>query len=127
MTTLSEVSAQYKRRRGDSPDGGDGERVGCGGTRCLLLVVVVSAFPVYWTFTIASQTNEAVGQTPPPLLPGGNFFANARRVFDTDEFGKAMWNSVIVATSITASTLLFCSWPGSPSPSCASGAATCCC
>nr|MDT0664754.1 carbohydrate ABC transporter permease [Micromonospora sp. DSM 115978] len=78
----------------------------------LLLVVVVSAFPVYWTFTIASQTNEAVGQTPPPLLPGGNFFANAGRVFDTVEFGKAMMNSVIVASSITACTLLFCSMAG---------------
>ena len=37
----------------------------------LLGVVALSSFPVYWTFTIASQTNEAVGQTPPPFIPGG--------------------------------------------------------
>jgi cellobiose transport system permease protein len=83
-------------------------------TRYPLLVVIVllSSFPVYWTFTIASQTNEAIGETPPPFLPGGHFLANARRVFDTVDFAKALFNSFIVAGSITASTLLFCSMAG---------------
>jgi cellobiose transport system permease protein len=78
----------------------------------LLLVLLLSSFPVYWTFTIASQTNEAVGQTPPPFLPGGNFLANARRVFHTVDFAQALINSFIVAGSITISTLLFCSMAG---------------
>jgi cellobiose transport system permease protein len=78
----------------------------------LLVVLILSSFPVYWTFTIASQTNEAVGETPPPFLPGGNFLANARRVFEFVEFWKALANSFIVAGSITASTLLFCSMAG---------------
>jgi cellobiose transport system permease protein len=78
----------------------------------LIVVLLLSSFPVYWTFTIASQTNEAVGQTPPPFLPGGNFLANARRVFDTVDFAKALVNSFIVAGAITASTLLFCSLAG---------------
>jgi cellobiose transport system permease protein len=78
----------------------------------LFLILLLSSFPVYWTFTIASQTNEAVGQTPPPFLPGGNFLANARRVFDTVDFGKALANSFLVAGAITASTLLFCSMAG---------------
>jgi cellobiose transport system permease protein len=78
----------------------------------LALIVLLSAFPVYWTFTIASQTNEAIGQTPPPFLPGGNFLANARRVFDHVDFAKALANSFIVAGSITASTLVFCSMAG---------------
>ena len=78
----------------------------------LVILILLSSFPIYWTFTIASQTNEAVGQTPPPFLPGGNFLANARRVFDTIDFAKALANSFIVAGSITASTLLFCSMAG---------------
>ena len=78
----------------------------------LILVVLLSAFPVYWTFTIASQTNEAIGETPPPFLPGGNFLANARRVFDNVDFAKALINSVIVAGSITVSMLVFCSLAG---------------
>lgn len=77
-----------------------------------ILAVLLSSFPIYWTFTIASQTNEAIGQTPPPFLPGGHFFENARRVFDTVEFGKALRNSFIVAGSITLSTLTFCSMAG---------------
>ena len=78
----------------------------------LVIVLLLSSFPIYWTFTIASQTNEAVGHTPPPFIPGGNFLANARRVFDTVDFAKAMINSFIVAGSITASTLVFCSLAG---------------
>jgi cellobiose transport system permease protein len=78
----------------------------------LVAVLLLSSFPVYWTFTIASQTNEAVGQTPPPFLPGGNFLANALRVFDTVDFAKALTNSIIVSSAITASTLLFCSLAG---------------
>ena len=78
----------------------------------LIAIVLLSSFPVYWTFTIASQTNEAIGDTPPPFLPGGHFLANARRVFDTVDFSKALINSVFVAGSITASTLLFCSMAG---------------
>jgi len=78
----------------------------------MVFVVLLSSFPVYWTFTIASQTNDAIGETPPPFLPGGNFLANARRVFDTVDFAKAIGNSFIVAGSITASTLVFCSLAG---------------
>jgi cellobiose transport system permease protein len=78
----------------------------------LIVVLLISAFPVYWTFTIASQTNEAIGQTPPPFLPGGNFLPNAWRVFDTVEFAKALLHSFIVAGAITTSTLLFCSMAG---------------
>ena len=78
----------------------------------LIAILLLSSFPVYWTFTIASQTNEAVGQTPPPFLPGGNFLANVGRVFDTVDFAKALINSFLVAGAITASTLLFCSMAG---------------
>jgi cellobiose transport system permease protein len=78
----------------------------------LLAVVALSSFPVYWTFTIASQTNEAVGQTPPPFIPGGHFFENARRVFDNVDFARALINSFLVAGSITLCTLVFCSLAG---------------
>jgi cellobiose transport system permease protein len=78
----------------------------------LIFIILLSSFPIYWTFTVASQTNEAIGQTPPPFLPGGNFLANARRVFATVDFARALGNSFIVAGSITASMLVFCSMAG---------------
>lgn len=79
----------------------------------LAAIVAGSAFPLYWTFVISSQkSNAAVAQDPPPLLPAGNFLGNVRRVFDTVDFGKAMLNSFIVASSITVSVLFFCSLAG---------------
>jgi cellobiose transport system permease protein len=78
----------------------------------LAVVVLLSSFPIYWTFTIASQTNAAIGESPPPFLPGGHFLANARRVFATIDFAKALINSIIVAGAITISMLTFCSMAG---------------
>lgn len=71
-----------------------------------------AAFPLYWTFVVSSQTNDVVAQTPPVLLPGGHFLENVRRVFETTEFQKALLNSLIVAGSITLSTVLLCSLAG---------------
>lgn len=111
--SLGGLDRMRGRRRRGGADGPAGEPSGLL-TRypLLVLVVLLSAFPVYWTFTIASQTNEAIGQTPPPFLPGGNFLANARRVFDTVDFAKALVNSFIVAGAITVSMLAFCSMAG---------------
>ena len=119
MTQAAQSSVlRVDRLRGNPPRrvaraGAAGERSGLL-TRYpfLVVILVLSSFPIYWTFTIASQTNEAVGNTPPPFLPGGNFLANARRVFDTVDFAKALVNTFIVAGSITASTLVFCSMAG---------------
>lgn len=109
LAGLGRLRAHRRRAR----DGAAGESSGLL-TRYPLLIAIVllSSFPVYWTFTIASQTNEAIGETPPPFLPGGNFFANARRVFATVDFAKALGNSFLVAGAITASMLLFCSLAG---------------
>ncbi|MFE2043735.1 carbohydrate ABC transporter permease [Streptomyces sp. NPDC059477] len=75
-------------------------------------IVLGSAFPLYWTLVVASHDNEAVGRTPPPLVPGGHLFANLARVFDTVEFQKALLNSLVVSGSITLSVLLFSSLAG---------------
>jgi cellobiose transport system permease protein len=112
-SSLAGVATLRAHRRHRFARGAAGESSGLL-TRYPLLTVIVllSAFPVYWTFTIASQTNEAIGRTPPPFVPGGNFLANARRVFDHVDFAKALANSFFVAGSITASTLVFCSMAG---------------
>lgn len=115
MTAVAQGSLSLEpmprpRRSGAGPAG---ERSGIL-TRYPVVIglVLLSSFPVYWTFTIASQTNEAIGQTPPPFLPGGHFFANAARVFATVDFARALANSFIVAGAITACTLVFCSLAG---------------
>ncbi|EIE99439.1 carbohydrate ABC transporter permease [Saccharomonospora glauca] len=78
----------------------------------LTAFVLGSIFPFYWSFLVASRDNSVLTEQVPPLTPGGNFFANAARVFDTVPFWKALANSFIVAGSVTISTVLFSSLAG---------------
>jgi cellobiose transport system permease protein len=78
----------------------------------LIAILAGSAFPVYWSFVVSSQTSEAVGSVPPVLVPGGHLFENIARVFDETDFALALGNSVIVAGTITVSVVLFSTLAG---------------
>ncbi|MEV8612039.1 carbohydrate ABC transporter permease [Amycolatopsis sp. NPDC051373] len=78
----------------------------------LAVFVLGSLFPFYWSFLVASRDNGMLTERVPPLLPGGNFFANAARVFDTVPFWKALANSAIVSGTVTLTTVLFSSLAG---------------
>ncbi|GII75266.1 sugar ABC transporter permease [Sphaerisporangium rufum] len=78
----------------------------------LLAIAFFSAFPIYWSVVVASHDNAAMAELPPPLLPGGNLFANIARVFDTAPFALALVNSVVVAGAITVSVMLFSTLAG---------------
>lgn len=78
----------------------------------LAIFVLGSLFPFYWSFLVASRDNGMLTERVPPFLPGGNFFANAARVFDTVPFWKALANSFIVSGTVTLTTVLFSSLAG---------------
>lgn len=78
----------------------------------LVTVALLSVLPFYWMFVVASNDTAAMNQLPPRLLPGPNFWRNARGVFELVPFGRALANSFIVATSVTASVLFFCTLAG---------------
>jgi cellobiose transport system permease protein len=78
----------------------------------LIAFLIGSAFPLYWQAIVGSHDTTAVFDSTPPLLPGGNFFSNAARVFDEVEFWKALVNSLIVASVITVSVVLFSTLAG---------------
>jgi cellobiose transport system permease protein len=78
----------------------------------LVAILAGSAFPVYWSFVVSSQTPDAVGSVPPVLVPGGHLFENIARVFDETNFGLALANSVIVSGTITLSVVLFSTLAG---------------
>jgi cellobiose transport system permease protein len=78
----------------------------------LAIFVLGSLFPFYWSFLVASRVNGMLTERIPPFVPGGNFFANAARVFDTVPFWKALANSVIVSGTVTLTTVLFSSLAG---------------
>ena len=78
----------------------------------LLVVLLGSAYPFWWSFVIGSRNNQALGSAWPPLIPGGNFWSNAEKVFDAIPFWLALGNSVIVSSVITISVVSFSTLAG---------------
>ena len=80
----------------------------------LPLSAVLSIFPIYWMFVVASRTSDTMGQVPPPLTPGGNLGANIARLFDNTDayFLTGLINSAIVATTVTISVVFFSTLAG---------------
>ncbi|HEY0697576.1 MAG TPA: carbohydrate ABC transporter permease [Micromonospora sp.] len=80
----------------------------------LLLAGLISVFPIYWMFVVATRSSDAMGQVPPPVTPGGNLGTNVGRLLDNTDahFLTGMLNSAIVAGSVTVSVVLFSSLAG---------------
>ncbi|BAL92346.1 putative cellobiose ABC transporter permease protein [Actinoplanes missouriensis 431] len=80
----------------------------------LAAFMVISAFPVYWMFVIATSTDEKVMGFPPTVIPGDQLLVNLGEVFGMQNvyFTASLINSVIVAGVVTATTLFFCSLAG---------------
>ncbi|MEU4641285.1 carbohydrate ABC transporter permease [Micromonospora sp. NPDC023814] len=80
----------------------------------LIAAGVLSIFPIYWMFVVASRSNDAMGQLPPPVTPGGNLGANVSRLLgNTDAyFVTGLVNSAIVATTVTVSVVFFSTLAG---------------
>ena len=80
----------------------------------LTVALLLSAFPIYWTFVAASSTNEVIAQTPPQFLPGGHLLENLRRVleFEAVDFKVALANSIIVSGCVTVSVVFFSTLAG---------------
>nr|WP_245598515.1 carbohydrate ABC transporter permease [Glycomyces arizonensis] len=78
----------------------------------LVAVLFFSGFPLYYSVVVASRDNSALGQIPPPVLPGANLVENIERVFATVPFDAALVNSVIVSVAVTASVVFFSTLAG---------------
>ncbi|ORT54123.1 sugar ABC transporter permease [Streptomyces sp. CB03238] len=78
----------------------------------LVVAVLVSAFPFYWTIVAASRSNADLAKVPPSLLPGPNLMRNFEAVMEEADIGKALLNSLIVSGSITVGTVLCCTLAG---------------
>jgi len=82
----------------------------------LILVAAASAFPLYWSFVVASHDNSAVSEYPPVLTPGGEFWHNVTRLFNSGEVSVNFWtaliNSAIVAGTVSAAVVLFSALAG---------------
>nr|WP_308472251.1 carbohydrate ABC transporter permease [Microbacterium sp. AK009] len=72
----------------------------------LAAFIIGSVYPLWWSFVVASGDNSTRGETL-PLIPGGNFFANASRVLDAIPFWLALGNSIVISGVITVSVVTF--------------------
>jgi cellobiose transport system permease protein len=80
----------------------------------LALALVISAFPIYYMFIMATRTNEEAMDVPPPLLPGGHLGENVARLFSTEDayFLTGLINSAIVAVTVTVSVVFISTLAG---------------
>jgi cellobiose transport system permease protein len=80
----------------------------------LIIAVVLSLFPIIWSFIIASRTNNDVYSIPPPFVPGGNLGTNVGRLLDNTEaaFLLGLTNSIFVSSVVTLSVVLFSTLAG---------------
>ncbi|GAA1775445.1 carbohydrate ABC transporter permease [Luedemannella helvata] len=80
----------------------------------LIVAGVLSVFPLYFMFIIATKRNDNIHDTPPPLLPGGNFGDNFGRVLANEDaaFMIGLGNSIIVSSAVTLGVVLFGSLAG---------------
>lgn len=78
----------------------------------LILGALVSIFPFYWMFVVATNGKDAAFQIPPLLTPGTAFFDNFARVLERTEFFRALLNSVVVSTAVTLSVVFLCTLAG---------------
>lgn len=74
----------------------------------LILATIISLFPLYWMFVVATNNSAAATRMPPTLVPGGNFLHLASLVFSTVPFVRSMLNNLIIATSIGVGQAVLC-------------------
>lgn len=78
----------------------------------LIIGALVSVFPFYWMFVVATNDKDAAFHIPPLLTPGAEFFDNFARVLERTDFFRSMFNSLVVATSVTVSVVFLCTLAG---------------
>lgn len=78
----------------------------------LIVFTAGSLFPLLWTAIAASRDNQRLASTPPPFWFGGNFGRNLEVAWKDANMGKALFNTVFVAGSISLGTVLFATLAG---------------
>ena len=112
--TAGKGAARAAQRKRNKTNGGADRRPGWVTYVVLGAFLLISAYPLYYTFLLSSSTSAEVAQNPvPSLIPGGEFLANLQRVFDADiDLVKATGNSLVVAVITSLSVVFFSTLAG---------------
>ena len=111
--TAGKGAARAAARRRNRAGYGIERRPGWVTYTILGLVLLISAYPLYYAVQLASSDAATIAQNPiPPLLPQGNLFENLGRVFEEIPFWAAFVNSVLVAVITSVSVVIFATLAG---------------
>lgn len=78
----------------------------------LIVVTLVSVFPLYYTIVMASHTNAEMAASTPPFLPNLSIIDNVQKAIQIAPLNHGLINSVIVSSVITAGSVAFCTLAG---------------
>lgn len=78
----------------------------------LTLASLVSLFPFYWMFVMATRPSAAYNSIPPTLTPGNMMVENFKKVLNQIDFFGGMWNSFILCAVVTIVVLFISSLAG---------------
>ncbi|MGN5734681.1 carbohydrate ABC transporter permease [Arthrobacter psychrochitiniphilus] len=78
------------------------------------VVLLISVYPLYYTFLLASSDQLTISKTAiPRVFPGGELFANFQRILNSDiPLLKGLLNSTIVAVLQSLSVVIFSTLAG---------------
>jgi putative chitobiose transport system permease protein len=78
-------------------------------------IALLMLFPLFWLISTALKSpTENIFQFPPQLLPNQPTFNNFVRVWQTNPFGRYLFNSTLVAVLTVGLNLLFCALAAYP-------------
>lgn len=78
----------------------------------LTILALLTLFPFYWMFVLATQAQTDIFSAPPPLWFGEHAMRNYEALLARLPFLRNMWNSIYIALMATVTTLFFCSLGG---------------
>jgi lactose/L-arabinose transport system permease protein len=78
----------------------------------LLTLVALVLIPLYWMIVAATIPQSAFFSWPPRVIPGTEWFSNFQALQENVNFVRSMGNSIIIAVSYTALSLVLCSMAG---------------
>src|SRR5690625_1307635 len=78
----------------------------------LSLASLLSLFPFYWMFVMATRPSSAYNSIPPTITPGNMLVENFKKVLNQIDFFGAMWNSLVLCIVVTIVVLFISSLAG---------------
>nr|WP_304214420.1 carbohydrate ABC transporter permease [Fredinandcohnia onubensis] len=78
----------------------------------LFIAAILSLFPFYWMFVMATRPSAAYNSIPPTLTPGTMLVENFKKVLNQIDFFGGMWNSFVLCAVVTIVVLFISSLAG---------------